>query len=84
MSREATTAKLAREASQLPAERLSLLPSYAQALEMIERAAHVDEAKAIRDKAAAFQAYASKPATARWSSTPPKSGCARSVRLDSS
>ena len=44
----------------LPAEQLSLLPGYSEALKMIERAAHVDEAKAIADKASAFRAYAIK------------------------
>ncbi len=44
----------------LPAEQLNLLPGYSQALKMIEEAAHVDEAKNIRDKAEAFRAYAVK------------------------
>lgn len=56
MSRHSVNAKAAPEAApQLPA-----LPEYFQALEMIERAARVDEAKSIRDKAEAFRVYAIK------------------------
>jgi len=42
------------------AGQLDLLPGYSQAIEMIEKAARVDEAKGIADKATAFQAYARK------------------------
>jgi phage N-6-adenine-methyltransferase len=60
MNRQAANAKQVRERAQLPAEQLNLLPGYSQALEMIKRAAHVDEAKEIADKASAFRAYAIK------------------------
>lgn len=59
MSR-AASAKHASESAQLPAPQLSFLPGYSEACKMIERAARVDEAKAIRDKAEAFRAYAIK------------------------
>lgn len=51
MNPSSFSGKSAREAMQPPAERLDLLPRYSRALEMIERAARVDEAKAIRDMA---------------------------------
>ncbi len=60
MSSQTASVKDASEALQLPAEQITLLPGYSQALEMIERAARVDEAKDIRDKAEAFRAYAVK------------------------
>jgi len=52
--------KASAKTAQLPAEQFSLLPGYSRACEMIERAASVDEAKSIRDKAEAFRAYAIK------------------------
>jgi hypothetical protein len=50
MNRSSFSAKSAREAEQPPTERLDLLLGYSQALEMIERAALVGDAKAIRNK----------------------------------
>ncbi len=60
MSRQAVSTTRARDAVQLPAAQLDLLPGYSQACEMIEKAASVDEAKDIRDKADAFRLYARK------------------------
>ncbi len=60
MSGQPVKVTSANETAQLPAEQITLLPGYSQALEMIARAARVDEVKEIRDKAEAFRAYAIK------------------------